>query len=377
MKVCVIKIGARISLDSKSTSGGTGEALSIIKILTEAGIDVDVYTKVLKNDPVSTEFITYDILTQYNQINNRNYDALICVNGNINFFGGQDSPSDTLCYHVINNFSGKVFYVLCDPNILLKDPWDSICKKEWCGNYNEKDIRITRNDIIYISQPRNVKLLKSHIIKKTKIDIADVIHFPFEKFVYLTMKDESPVLNYDYDLIYGGTFRTGKREEDMIKFYFGYPDDIKVQMFGKIKESDFKKNKSNLSLPNFDKAVPYNEFNKKMRTGLSTVIIGDPLYKELDDIAQRTYESVLAGNIVFIDKTYDKKKIVFDNEFLHDFSYVSSRKDVIDRLRKIKDSSNREKLIEKVVKLQKDSVKFNKNEYVNGLKSIIESCLQK
>lgn len=347
MKVCVIKIGARISLDSKSTSGGTGEALSVIKILTEAGIDVDVYTKILKNDPESKEFKLYDILTDYNKINERNYDALICINGNVNYFGGQDSPADTLCFNMINNFKGKVFYILCDPNILLKDPWTSIAKKDWSSKYKEEDIRITRDDITYISQPRNIKLLSALVNKRTNIKIKDFVHFPFEKFVYLTMNDEPAVTNYEYDLLYGGTFRTGKREEDMIKFYFGYPDDIKVQMFGKIKESDFKKNKENLSYPMFDKAVPYTKFNEKMRTGLSTIIIGDPLYKDLDDIAQRVYESILCGNIVFIDKSYDKNKIVFDDEFLSTFSYVSNRKDVIRKIKKAKREPKRRKINKK------------------------------
>lgn len=377
MKVCVIKIGARICINSKSTSGGTGEALSIIKILTEANIDVDVYTKILAKDEKPIDFKIYDIIDDYNKINDREYDALICINGNLNYFGGADVPHDTLCFNVINNFKGKVFYFLCDPNLLLKDAWNVIKNKEWKNNYDENNIRITRSDIIYISQPRNLNLLKNIVSKKTKLNIAEYHHFPFEQFVFLTMKDENPILNYEYDLIYGGTFRSGKREEDMIKYYLGYPDDIKVKMFGKIKETDFKKNKHNLSYPYFDKAVSYHEFNNEMRTGLATIIIGDPDYKSLEDIAQRTYEGILAGNIVFIDESYDKNKIVFgSNEILSKFCYVNNRNDVIQRLNIIKNHKNKNTFIEDIVNLQKKTVNFNKENYVNNLKNIIEKCLK-
>lgn len=369
MKVCVTKLGGRIALGSSSTSGGTGEALAIIKILTEAGIKVDVFTKVLKKDLEPTEFSVVDIETNYEEINDRKYDALIVVNGNVNYFGGQDDPSQTLAYYLINNFKGPVFYILCDPNLLLTQIWRSVEKKSWASKYKKEDIEITRKDIVYICQPRNIEKLKKKV-EKNQIEIKDYVHFPFEKFVYLTMKDEGPVKEYEWDLLYGGTFRSGRREDDMIKFYFGYPDEFDVQMFGKIKEENFKKNKDNLKPPKFGAPVPYEKFNNAMRNGLATVIIGDPLYKELDDLAQRIYESVLCGNVVFIDASYDKEKRVFgENESLEKFSYVKNREDVIKRLNILK---NNPKNVEKIVSLQKEVAKIDKKEYAKSLKKIIE-----
>ena len=64
-------------------------------------------------------------------------------------------------------------------------------------------------------------------------------------------------INFDtaeYDLNYAGTFRGGRRETDMIKFFFGLPDDIRVQMFGNLTLSQFKKN-GNLRPPEFGKSV--------------------------------------------------------------------------------------------------------------------------
>ena len=370
MKVALIKLGSRIAISSRATSGGTGEALSIIKMLTNSNVNVDVYTEILSKDEIDNlDFNIYNIEDTYKDINNKNYNALIVLNGNVNYFGGVDSPPQTLNYYIINNFKGKVFYILCDCNLILKQVWKSIENKNWANNYKKDDINITRNDIIYISQPRDIIKLKNKL-SKLDIIIDDIIHYPFEKFPLVTSEYLQINPEYKYDISYGGTFRGGKREKDMIKFYFGYPEDIKVEMFGKITESNFnKKLIENLRLPDFNKAVPYNEFNNKMSDSLATIIIGDPLYKQLDDLAQRIYESILVGNIVFIDSSYDYNKRVFKNEELIKFNYVSNKEEVIDRIRLLKEDKD---LRNHIIELQRQDTKIDINKYCNDFVNIIK-----
>ena len=370
MKVALIKLGSRIAISSRATSGGTGEALSIIKMLTNSNVNVDVYTEILSKDEIDNlDFNIYNIEDTYKDINNKNYNALIVLNGNVNYFGGVDSPPQTLNYYIINNFKGKVFYILCDCNLILKQVWKSIENKNWVNNYKKDDINITRNDIIYISQPRDIIKLKNKL-SKLDIIIDDIIHYPFEKFPLVTSEYLQINPEYKYDISYGGTFRGGKREKDMIKFYFDYPEDIKVEMFGKITESNFnKKLIENLRLPDFNKAVPYNEFNNKMSDSLATIIIGDPLYKQLDDLAQRIYESILVGNIVFIDSSYDYNKRVFKNEELIKFNYVSNKEEVIDRIRLLKEDKD---LRNHIIELQRQDTKIDINKYCNDFVNIIK-----
>lgn len=370
MKVALIKLGSRIAISSRATSGGTGEALSIIKMLTNSNVNVDVYTEILSKDEIDNlDFNIYNIEDTYKDINNKNYNALIVLNGNVNYFGGVDSPPQTLNYYIINNFKGKVFYILCDCNLILKQVWKSIENKNWANNYKKDDINITRNDIIYISQPRDIIKLKNKL-SKLDIIIDDIIHYPFEKFPLVTSEYLQINPEYKYDISYGGTFRGGKREKDMIKFYFDYPEDIKVEMFGKITESNFnKKLIENLRLPDFNKAVPYNEFNNKMSDSLATIIIGDPLYKQLDDLAQRIYESILVGNIVFIDSSYDYNKRVFKNEELIKFNYVSNKEEVIDRIRLLKEDKD---LRNHIIELQRQDTKIDINKYCNDFVNIIK-----
>ena len=215
-KIAVIKLGARISISSVGTSGGTGEALSIINLLVKSGYSVDAYTKVLKGDILPSDFSIIDIETNYRNINDKGYSALVIINGSVNYFGGQDVPSQTLCYNLINNFKGKIFYILCDCKLFLKQIWNSVKNKQF--NYEEKDINITRNDIVYITQPRNID--KTLQLSRKYLDISECRHFPFEKFPLINNKYLSFNYNPKYDLLYGGTFRGGSREKDMIKFYF-------------------------------------------------------------------------------------------------------------------------------------------------------------
>ena len=43
MKVAVLKLGSRISYNSKDTSGGNGEARSLINMMDNAGIAVQLF----------------------------------------------------------------------------------------------------------------------------------------------------------------------------------------------------------------------------------------------------------------------------------------------------------------------------------------------
>lgn len=368
MKVAVIKLGSRISISSQGTSGGTGETLAIINMLVTGGAWVDAYTKVLSKDEKPTTFNIYDIEEEYKNINSREYDCLVVLNGNVNYFGGVDSPDQTLNYNIINNFNGRVYYIMCDCNLLLKQIWPSIEKKKWVSNYNRDDINITRDDIVYISQAKAVdKVLDK--ARANSINIKDVIHYPFEKFPMLTLNYCDFNENPKYDLLYGGTFRNGKREDDMVKFYFGYSDKYNVEMFGKISIEDFNPKKiDNLNPPKFGNPVEYDKFSEKMLESKATIIIGDKLYKQWNDLAQRIYESIMVGNVTFLDSSYDYTKRVFKNPELREFNYVSSKRDVEKRLDKLNDISFRKHIVD----LQIEDVIINIDDYCKGFVKLLE-----
>jgi len=359
LNVAVIKLGSRISFNTNDTSGANGEARSIINMLDLGGADVHIFTKILKKDNLLPQYKWYDlkdkILPEY-------IDVLLVINGNVNFFGGAEDRSQLLNYAIINNFEGPVYYAYCDPELTLKQIWPSVQKKEWADRWNEKDILITRDDIVYLSQPFDVlKVMKD--FKKNEVKPMSVTHFPFEKFPMLATDSEDPLpynSNPEVDLSYGGTMRGDRRLKKMAKFYFGHPPEISVEMFGKICEGDFL-GRVLERYPDFTGPVRYDEMLSKMNKSLAHCVIGDPYYEEINDIPQRTYESIMANVVTFIDHDMDKLRRVYGGDkVLADFLYVQDRQELSEKILLLKaDPHLRRQILDDQIK----AVNFNPYEY--------------
>lgn len=372
MKIGIVKLGSRISFSSLGTSGGNGEAVSIIKMLHKANQNIHIFTKILPKDNLLEDFNWYNIEDSYNdQETLDKLDCLLVLNGNVNFFGGAEDRAQILNYHIINRFKGKVFYIFCDPYLTLKQVYPSISKKEWGHKYNEGDILIKRKDITYVSQPFDIDKVKNLINKN--ICINNIVHFPFEKFPCLNERLDLNE-NYQIDLSYGGTMRNNRRYDKMLKFYFNYPSDIKVEMFGKIQSKDFQKDNDTInSYPSFSGPIKYDQMLCKMNESLSHVVIGDKLYEKINDMAQRAYESIQSSVITFIDSDLDKKRRVYGSRNdLADFLYVSSKEEVINKIRVLKE--DKQARID-IVEEQFHTVNFNADEYCNDFVELLKENL--
>lgn len=372
MNIGVIKLGARISFSSQGTSGGTGEALSIIKMLTLGGAKLTIFTKILSKDECPPEHSWVNMILPVEEITERlkSLDALIVINGTVQFYGGAEDREQLLNYVVINEFAGPVFYIYCDPELTLKQVWPSVEKKPWASNWTRQSLEITRKDIIYLSQPYDIeKVLNS--FNKNEVVPSKVVHFPFEQFPCLNEKlsfNERPSV----DLSYGGTMRGGKREKKMVKFYFGHPSDITVEMFGKIKEDDFNLAKfGSPRSPEFTGPVKYDEMLSKMNSSMSHCVIGDPWYEQINDMAQRAYESIWSSVVTFIDSDLDSLRRVYGKDtVLADFLYVSDRVELSEKIALLKvDTSLRKQIVEDQFK----AIGFNAKQYCESFVNLIKT----
>jgi len=359
MKLCVIKLGARIA--TTGTSGGSGEALSIIEMLQKGGRSVDCYTKIINEDnPLGLKL--YDIISEYDKLKSGSYDALIVINGNTNFYAGMENEYELWNYIVINEFKGPVFYIMCDPNLTLKQLNRSVDKKPWGIKYKDR-IEIKRKDIVYICQMYNLEVAKA-LIDRQGIEINKIFYYPLEKFPLLRNRLDF-VENRVVDLRYGGTFRSSKREKKMVKYLFGLPDNIKVEIFGKVKLDNFNpKLVCGLKSPIFAKSVQYVDYLKYMSNALSTIVIGDKIY-EGNNLNQRIYESILANNIVFIDRDLDPAM----RALLQEGQYVSSKEELISKINILKSNDN--EYIRNMCDIQFDCVKIDRNKYCQDFVNII------
>lgn len=368
MKLAIIKIGGRITANANGATGG--EVLHAVELLLKGGNDIHCFTTIIKNDKLINGVKIRDIL-QFDV--NEKFDALIVINGNINFYGGVTSDHEMQNLKIINSFKGKVVYMLFDPMLPLKQYWDGIETKQekynWKKKYSKEEIYIERDDIIYISQPYDLEAVND-LLLKTGVKHSKIYHYPLYK-MHLTTYDrfEFKEIDREVDISYGGTFRNKKRESKLIKFYFHYPEEYKVEIFGKIELEQFSQNKiRSLRPPKFCKGVSHDMVRDRMSKSLSTIVIGDKWY-EGRNLAQRIYENILSNTITFIDKELDPKRLVYgsDDPFF-DQLYVSSKDEVIELIEKTKLDK---KLIKHICNKQYEAVQINKQEYINNLTNLI------
>jgi len=332
MKVAVIKLGGRIANEGHGIT--SFEAVSISKMLSIGGLHhADCYTKISDKDLPIPELNIFDITKHYNSISG-NYDALIVINGNINFYGGAETSEQLMNLHVINNFQGPVFYVFIDTLLPLKNVWESIKAKPWSKKYEEKNMNITRDDIIYITMCYDTEAV-FQITEKTGINPKKIVYFPFEKYPFFSER-----LNFigtkTIDLIYGANSFRNKREKKMVKYYFDLPSDISGVFYGKMKLEDFKPSLvAGKILPKFEGPIQFKENLQKMNSAIATINISDT-FNEGRQLNPRIYETVLANVVSFMDLEYDPQKRAFSDKFLQDFLYVKNQKELVEKLRQLK-----------------------------------------
>jgi hypothetical protein len=380
MKIAVIKLGARITWDTDGAVA-PGEAVSICKALTLGGAEVHVFTKLLKKDTLDPSLVWHDIL-EADQGDLDTLDTLVVINGNVNFFGGAEDRAQILNYEIINNFQGRVVYIICDPELPLMQIWENVSKKPWGVQYAEKNVNITRTDIEVLSQPFDLEAVKAGWPKKG-VPIAKFFHFPMERFPYLNGA-VAPTNSPTVDLMYGGTPRGGRRIPNLYKWYWNLPADIHAEIFGSIDADDFYKHpkigkqafsdsvKSDYPhLPTFTGKVKYDQVLPKMSTALAHLATGDPSYEVLDLIPQRIAECHAAGNIVFVDANMDKSRRIYPvGTLAHDFLYVSTQAELVERLRIVKDDPS---IRADMLEAQRIATNFDAELFCKSLVSILKS----
>jgi hypothetical protein len=369
MRINVLKIGARIAFNANDTSAGNGEARCLVDILHSVGADIHIYTKILNRDILVNSFSWHDI--ENSEIPNEG--VLLVFNGNINFFGGEENRLDLLNYKYINNFKGKIFYLYSDTDLTLRQCWGSVEKKSWGSKWDRQDIEITRDDITYISQGSNTQAILNRLKEKSKYGIVvpeNVVHFPIEKFPLISYAQLEANLTPQVDLIYGGTMRGGKREKKMIEYFFDHPEDINVEMFGKINPEKFsEKNISKVSrFPVFSGPVKFNEFPQKLNSSIAHMVIGDPIFASFEHITCRVYESIRANVVTFIHSEMDPIHKVYGDSEIGKFLYIDNKEQLINRIRMIKKST---KLWSSILDFQKKKTQIDSQEYGKELLRIL------
>ena len=343
MKILLIKLGMEYTPNPEVKHAAIGEVDSIRSMLVGAGHTVNILTKKYYED--DSLHCHNDPIFDLTNTNTNGYDLVFVVNGLIR--GNFDDMTDIFNakqYQIIENADCPVIFALCDVELPLRR------------------LTLTRTDIKCVTQARNVGTLERYLsVNDDLYDFENITYFPFQKFPFLTacigthseQSHENVFMpindNPEFDLLYGGGFREGRRVGKMLKYYFDWSH-YRVGMFGNITEDHFTNHPHNI-LPNFMPAVPYEKFAEKMNTSLATVYIADESYANLGCVSQRVYECARAGCVMFVDLESDPNMNIFGSSlYLRNSLYVTSPDDVVKKLSKLKNDNMCRKLLIGVIR---------------------------
>lgn len=373
MKLGIMKLGATITWSQVSKTAANFDVHSIVGCLKakdqKGDYDLTVITRKTRNTKIPKDLKFAEI--EKIDINTLGLDALLVFNGNVNFFGGAEAPDQIMNYVHMNNFKGPVIYVQTDGQLQLTQIWPAMWKKDWSSNWAEDLVTITRDDIIYLTQARDIDKVYSLTHSKNSVPVKkeNIHHFPIEQAIMCKPVHKIKQHEKEFDLIYGGAIRGGQRKKLLTKYYFGLEDN-NVCLFGAMKEKDFPVHHMQIR-PQFRSKVNHSDFMSAMTKGKATCIIGDEWYSN-NMHTLRIYETILANVVCFVSTEFDANKTIFNNAELNDFLYVSSKKELNDKLRTLTDER-----INYLVKLQIESINFDRNSYFDRLHASLSGILRK
>lgn len=387
-RICFGKIVKDGSLhESRDITSGCNEAKTIIDILDKSEkFDISILTKMLDGDFIPDKYDLYNILeVGAGDVDvffaEKQFDYMFVINGTINSFGGVEWTAlpDIYLYHMLQRFPGKIFFCQCDLSIkLMCDPLYKFARKTWASNYSKDYCDLSSKEITMVTQANNLDACFKNVdgkINSYHFKRDNMRHFSFEKYPVImpfahVSRNDNPI----YDLGYGGTIRQGRRIDKIAKYYFGYPDDISVYLYGKLDdpkviEAGRELYGQDVKTPEFGSTCRFVDNGKILNQALATVVIGDKIFESTQTVQQRAWQAMCANVVTFIDEALDTKKTFFGyDDVLKRFMYVSNRDDVVKRIYALK---SRPALRDYILAKQQEMLNFDVKSWANELASII------
>lgn len=274
---------------------------------------------------------TYDGDVEFNSVYVENadpnkYDAMLVMNSHANFFGGVKNEGVLQLYQFLAKIKCPIFYLFNDTNLPFTQLWGQIKGRTW-NTLTEDDVKI---DVPFyvISQFNNLdKFIKDKTEKQIPIQDIRVIDFG----VWLLQDYKTKYVNNlgEYDFIYGGSFRGGRREAKFKDFFYNRA--VNTAIYGSMKAKQFKTTTESDIEPNWLGRVNSTEVINTNAKGFSTIIVGEKNYNNNIETI-RLYEAMLANCIVFIDNDFDSEHKILNN----DFQYIKSGDEIDSKIKYLK-----------------------------------------
>lgn len=336
MKVAILNLANNVT-DFKTTP--SGETIYFKKTLEKLGWEVDIISK--KFGEFTKSFQT---------VHDPNiYDKLIVVNGAINFFGGTENEVIIKNYQIMAKYNKPIYYFLTDLRLPFKQLWPSIEKRDW--GYKKEDVWVNA-PIKVISQTFNLE-----VVKKLMPEL-EAVYFPLERYKLLFPKPIQSLNFKTVDLIYGGSFRAGNREQKMIDYLFDTK--YSVEFYGTAKADQFKL--PFRTAPLFSGKVNFEDVVEKNSSAYASIVIGDKLYNN-NHITLRVWEIMMSDAVILIDNDFDPDRKIMGK----DWFYVNNKQEVFEKIEQIKQNQDY------IIKYQHERIKylFDENQFLGNLKEVL------
>lgn len=328
LNLCILNVNAvktKLGTNSNNT-----ECINIANILSSVP---NVHCDVINTTDEETDKDLFND-TIFNNVrvdlaNPDKYDAVLFMNSSPNFFGGTKNDDILNKYRFLAKCKCPIFYLFNDRALTFMQLWPAIQKREW--NIDTEETIKIKSDIYLASQFTDVEECIRINNKYNNIKGGRFIDFGcwrlnnFESLI----KENKHV----YDLIYGGSFRSGRRKEKYEDYFFD--KDLNVAIYGTMKLSNFKdiENKKApdawLGKVNCLKAIDENSL------GFATVIIGEKGFNN-NIHTIRMYESILSNTITFIDNDLDSQHTIYRDDYL----YVHNGKELETKIKELKENKD-------------------------------------
>lgn len=365
-KSAIVSLGTRITLDSKNVRSVDLKYMRQYLLHILGRSEVDYLSKKSKKE----EGMDYYKDIETTDLND--YDEVFIYNATLNPFGGLFKYEALITFEKLYTYNGDIYYFQIDPKMPNAD-----MAKFLQGRNKKKDYvfgcDLKALDFKHKIDPEILDNWTEKVWKRTNIAF-DGVDYPYycslwnkanEKHPQRKMCEDvtwtsMPIASYysvneeletklkdydkkgDYDLVYFGNNRNNERNK-IIKKLYDIPEYKKlcIGFDPKIENTD---------------VLPYIKHDELFKTigeqCLATIVIGDPMHNGNIKSA-RFFESMLLDVIAFIYNDYDPKKEYVKDEFLKDFIYISTKEELEDRIKQIKNDPT---LYKKIVDLERKEI---------------------
>lgn len=299
---------------SKRWTTPTNEIMGVKMMLNDLNYSVDVISKYQDDN---LDIICVDDVDDLNH-----YDKVLIIPGTFAFYHNDPKGFIFKVYSLLAKVKNPIYVLSTEVTVPLKQLYK---QAQRFMDIDQDDINISA-PIKFISLNQDPEV-NDRLIDENEFNVGWKKYFNFDIFAaYCNLKngvlDKVKNVKQDFDVIYGGAWRGGRRSDAFYNYLCDVP--FKTGVYGTITQKQLLKlnDKYNVhDYPTILKKVPGNKVVEETSRGMATFVPGEKNMQEMT--TARVWESMLSNAVTFIDESYDPNHTIMPAS---DFNYLHNDK---------------------------------------------------